>query len=351
MSVPTQSEDRDRRTAPGRLPPARRRALWALAVVLLAGAGGGTLATRQGGDAAAGNDMRAGGALVLPAPEAIAALGLPWPQEGQSAVAAAKVGVLGVKGPQQPVPIASVTKVMTAYVVLRDHPLKDGEDGPTITVDERAAAEAGSADESTAPVTAGQRLTQRKLLEVMLLPSANNVARLLARWDAGSEEAFVSRMNAQAARLGMTATTYTGASGLEATTVSTAADQLKLAREAMKDPALRATVALRDTTLPGRAAPLHNTNGLLDLPGVVGLKTGSTTPAGGNLMWALEVADGKSGSGRRLVYGVVLGQRAGTTPADGLRAALERSGLLVDALRQKLPGVLPALDGGRQEWA
>ncbi|MFF4343743.1 D-alanyl-D-alanine carboxypeptidase family protein [Kitasatospora sp. NPDC001540] len=240
---------------------------------------------------------------------------------------------------------------MTAYVILRDHPLRDGEDGPTITVDATAAAEAGSADESTAPVTAGQRLTLRKLLEVMLLPSANNVARLLARWDAGGEEAFVSRMNAEAARLGMTATTYTGASGLEATTVSTAVDQLKLAREAMKDPVLRAVVALRDTTLPGRAAPLRNTNTLLDRPGVVGLKTGSTTSAGGNLMWALEVADARSGSGRRLVYGVVLGQRVGAPPADGLRAALENCARLVDALRQKLPDVLPALDGGQREWA
>ncbi|MFB9369669.1 D-alanyl-D-alanine carboxypeptidase family protein [Kitasatospora sp. NPDC001664] len=348
-----QPEDRDPRTAPGRIPPARRTALWALAAVLLAaaGAGGGTLATRAGGSAHAGGDGRPGAALVLPAPEAVAALGLPWPQEGQAAVAAARVGVLGVKGPQQPVPIASVTKVMTAYVVLRDHPLKEGEDGPVITVDAQAAAEAGSTDESTAPVTAGQRLTQRKLLEVMLLPSANNVARLLARWDAGSEEAFVARMNAEAARLGMSGTTYTGASGLEATTVSTAADQLKLAREAMKDPALRVIVALRDTTLPGRAAPLRNTNALLDRPGVVGLKTGSTTAAGGNLMWALEVADGRSGSGRRLVYGVVLGQRAGTTPTEGIRAALESSGRLVDALRQKLPGVLPTLDGGQREWA
>ncbi|MFJ8434879.1 D-alanyl-D-alanine carboxypeptidase family protein [Kitasatospora sp. NPDC094019] len=322
--------------------------LWALAVALLAGAGagGGALAARQGGDG-----VRAGGVPVLPAPEAVAALGLPWPQEGQAAVAAAGVGVLGVAGAQRPVPIASVTKVMTAYVVLMDHPLRDGEEGPVITVDARAAEEAGSVDESTAPVTAGQRLSQRKLLEAMLLPSANNVARLLARWDAGSEEAFVARMNAQAARLGMAGTTYTGASGLEATTVSTAADQVKLAREAMKEPALRATVALRDTVLPGRAAPLRNTNRLLDLPGVVGLKTGSTTLAGGNLMWALEVADGRDGSERRLVYGVVLGQRAGTTPADGMRAALERSGRLVEVLRQKLPGILPALDGGRREWA
>ncbi|MFF2350814.1 D-alanyl-D-alanine carboxypeptidase family protein [Kitasatospora sp. NPDC058115] len=351
----TKHENHDSGAVPGRRRAPRRRVLWLLAAVLVAGAGGGVAATLPDGAETGGarkGGVRVEGPPTLPAPAPVVDLDLPWPEEGQSAVAVTKVGVLGVNGPQQPVPIASVTKVMTAYVVLRDHPLRDGEDGPTITVDARAAAESASTSESTAPVVEGQRLTQRKLLEVMLLPSANNVARLLARWDAGSEEAFVKRMNAEAARLGMTATAYTGASGIEPTTVSTAADQLVLAREAMKDPALRATVALRSTTLPGRAVPLHNTNALLDRPGVVGLKTGSSTPAGGNLMWALEVPEGGgAGAGRRLVLGVVLGQRAGTTPAEGMRAALENSGRLVDALRQKLPPVLPALDGGRREWA
>ncbi|MGW6914700.1 D-alanyl-D-alanine carboxypeptidase family protein [Kitasatospora sp. NPDC054939] len=354
MSAVTKREDHDPRTVPGRRPAPRRRVLQLLAAVLVAGVGGGMAAALPDGPTAGGTGkggVRVEGPPTLPAPAPVVDLDLPWPQEGQSAIAVTKVGVLGVNGPQQPVPIASVTKVMTAYVVLRDHPLREGEDGPTITVDAQAAAESASTSESTAPVAAGQRLTQRKLLEVMLLPSANNVARLLARWDAGSEEAFVKRMNAEAARLGMTATTYTGASGIEATTVSTAADQLVLAREAMKDPALRATVALRSTALPGRAAPLHNTNALLDRPGVVGLKTGSSTPAGGNLMWALEVPESGAGTGRRLVLGVVLGQRAGTTPAEGMRAVLENSGRLVDALRQRLPQVLPALDGGRREWA
>ncbi|MFE6749760.1 D-alanyl-D-alanine carboxypeptidase family protein [Kitasatospora purpeofusca] len=350
----TTYEDHDPRGVPGRRPVPRRRVLWLLAAVLVAGAGGGVAANLPEGPAVGGagkGGVRVEGPPTLPAPASVVGLGLPWPEEGQSAVAVTKVGVLGVHGPQQPVPIASVTKVMTAYVVLRDHPLRDGEDGPTITVDAQAAAESASTSESTAPVVEGQRLTQRKLLEVMLLPSANNVARLLARWDAGSEEAFVQRMNTEAARLGMPATTYTGASGIEPTTVSTAADQLVLAREAMKDPALRATVALRSTTLPGRAAPLRNTNTLLDRPGVVGLKTGSSTPAGGNLMWAMEVPDGGAGSGQRLVLGVVLGQRAGTTPTEGMRAALENSGRLVDALRDRLPQALPTLDGGRREWA
>nr|WP_229897784.1 serine hydrolase [Streptomyces finlayi] len=279
----------------------------------------------------------AGGGGTGRLPAVAAELDLPWPGEGQAAVAVERIGDIGGTGPRRAVPIASVTKVMTAYVILKDHPLRGGQDGPTVEVDAQAAAESHSLSESTAAVVEGQRLSQRKLLELMLLPSANNVARLLARWDAGSEARFVAKMNAAAARLGMTDTTYTGASGIEATTLSTAADQLKLAREAMKDPALRATVALRSTVVPGRTEPVRNTNELLARPGVIGLKTGSSTPAGGNLMWAAEVPEGTK---RRLVYGVVLGQRAGTTPAEGRRAALESSGRLLDALQEQLPRAL-----------
>ncbi|MFE0172253.1 D-alanyl-D-alanine carboxypeptidase family protein [Streptomyces sp. NPDC059002] len=312
---------------------------WGLASVLIVGgAGGGLLALADGGGP--GEAVAQESSM----PRAVAdRLDLPWPKEGQAAIAVEKVGALDPKGTRQPVPIASLTKVMTAYVILKDHPLKDGAAGPEIKVDERAAAEAHSLSESTAPVSEGQMLSQRKLLELMLLPSGNNVARLLARWDAGSQKKFLAKMNAAAARLGMADTTYTGASGIEPTTRSTAADQLKLAREAMKDPTLRATVALRSTKVPGRPEPVRNTNKLLDRPGVLGLKTGSSTPAGGNLMWAAEVPDGKK---HHVVYGVVLAQRVGTSPAEGNLAALDSSGRLLDALQQKLPAALAAHGGG-----
>ncbi|SDK60049.1 D-alanyl-D-alanine carboxypeptidase family protein [Streptomyces indicus] len=317
----------------------RRGVMWGLAGALIVVGTGGFLVLPEGGSAGASRDGAVEG--MLRAPGGVAeGLALPWPDEGQAAVAVEQVGVLGTSGPRKPVPIASVTKVMTAYVILRDHPLRDGEDGPLIEVDAQAAREALSPDESSAPVTEGQRLSQRKLLELLLLPSGNNVARLLARWDAGTQEQFVRKMNAAAARLKMKDTTYTGASGFESTTRSTAADQLILARAAMRDPALRATVRMRSTELPGRAAPVPNSNELLDRPGVVGLKTGSSTPAGGNLVWALEVPAGPDGGRKRMVYGVVLGQQAGQPPAAGLRAAFEAGGLLVDTLREKLPAAL-----------
>lgn len=241
---------------------------------------------------------------------------LPWPGEGQAAVEVEGLGSLGVSGEAEPVPIASVTKVMTAYVILRRHPLRPGEDGPLIEVDRTAADESYSGLESTVPLLEGRRIRLRRLLELMLVPSGNNVARLLARWDAGSEERFAARMNAAARRLGMGATTYTGASGNEDSTVSTAADQLVLAKAAMRDPVFRAVVARGDTAVPGDVRRLSNTNTLLNRHGVVGIKTGSGTAAGGNLMWASRVRG-------RLVLGMILGQAAGSDPVTGKTAALE----------------------------
>ncbi|MFE4331879.1 D-alanyl-D-alanine carboxypeptidase family protein [Streptomyces sp. NPDC056831] len=314
--------------------------VWASAVAVTAVGIGGWAGLSAGSGGGRGDGA---GAAAVRAAEVADRMDLPWPREGQASIEVEGLGSLGSKGGQKSVPIASVTKVMTAYVILKEHPLKDGEKGPEITVDTAAAQEAHSLSESSAPVREGQRITQRKLLELLLLPSGNNVAGLLARWDAGGQREFVVKMNRAAAALGMTRTTYTGASGVEPTTRSTADDQLKLARRAMKDPVLRAVVAMRDTTVPGVPGTVINTNRLLERPGVIGLKTGSSTPAGGNLMWAAEAA---SGTARHLVLGVVLGQRPQTTPAEGLQAALETSGRLIDAVQKDLPGALAEHGGG-----
>ncbi len=91
-------------------------------------------------------------------------------------------------GPDQhPVPIASVAKVMTAYVVLRDHPLQVGQDGPTITLTDADVADTArraEQDQSVVSIAAGEQLTELQALRALLLPSANNIAAVLARWDA-----------------------------------------------------------------------------------------------------------------------------------------------------------------------
>jgi D-alanyl-D-alanine carboxypeptidase len=127
----------------------------------------------------------------------------------------------------------------------------------------------------------------------------------------------------------MTNTTYTGASGIEETTVSTAVDQLKLAQAVMKYDVFRSVVAQPNVDIPGVGRIFNNNNDLVNV-GVVGIKTGSTTPAGGALMWAAHrTVAGKE----QLILGVVLEQHAGTTVDDSLQAALQRSQRLIESVQ------------------
>ncbi|MCX2183265.1 D-alanyl-D-alanine carboxypeptidase [Streptomyces sp. SKN60] len=233
-------------------------------------------------------------------------LQMPWPSEGQGAAEVEGVGSLGTYGPQKPAPIASVAKTMTAYVILRDHPIKGNDDGPEIEVDATAGEEAKSEDESTAPIKKGQTYSEKELLQLLMIPSGNNVARLLARWDAGSEAAFVEKMNAAAKELGMTDSTYTDPSGLQSTTVSTPLDQLKLGKAVMQYDVLREIVDTPEIMIDGIPKKIINNNSILLKPGVAGIKTGSSTPAGGNLLWsAYTVVDGQ----KRRILGIVMGAK------------------------------------------
>ncbi|MFF2790176.1 hypothetical protein ACFVT6_26055 [Streptomyces sp. NPDC058049] len=234
---------------------------------------------------------------------------LPWPTEGQAYMAAAGLGTLGQSGEQKPVPIASVTKSMTAYIILRDHPIKKGEQGQMIDVDKTAETEGkknnSTDNESTLDtVTEGDKITEYDAIAALMIPSANNIARLLARWDSGSQEAFVKKMNDTAKELGMTNTTYTDPSGLDATTVSTAEDQVKLGLKLVEIETL-----LDITKKPNWVDPYgktwRNWNGLTGPTGALGIKTGTTTKAGGNLLFA---AQKKVGNTNQLIVGAVLGQ-------------------------------------------
>jgi D-alanyl-D-alanine carboxypeptidase (penicillin-binding protein 5/6) len=265
---------------------------------------------------------------------------LDWPAHGQAAVEVEGIGSFGASGPSTPAPIASVAKVMTAYLTLLQFPLSAGHGGGFTLRITRAEVEEERArmalDESVVPVTVGERLGERQALQALLLPSANNVAELLAVHDAGSTSAFVARMNATARRLGMSSTRYTDPSGYEDTTVSTAVDQVKLAAVAMRMPALAAIVAERSADLPV-AGNVANYNALVGSDGYVGVKTGSDSEAGGCLLFAKRVTI----AGRRLtIIGAVLGQREGSyvpaalASAQGLgdsAAAALRAGVLLPA--------------------
>ncbi|MFE0738578.1 D-alanyl-D-alanine carboxypeptidase [Streptomyces sp. NPDC058855] len=249
-------------------------------------------------------------------------LRMPWPHEGQGAVEVEGVGSMGTYGPQKPAPIASVAKTMTAYVILRDHPIKGKQKGPEIAIDKKAGEQAKAADESTAQVEEGQTYSEKELLQLLMIPSGNNVARLLARWDAGSEEAFVRKMNAAAKDLGMTQSTYTDPSGLSDSTVSTPVDQLKLAKAVMQYEVFREIVNMPNLTVEGIPGRIENNNNILLEPGVSGIKTGSSTPAGGNLLWAANtVVDGQN----RRILGIVMGAKDAKLLHDKLQLAIDNS--------------------------
>ncbi|MFC9703363.1 serine hydrolase [Streptomyces sp. NPDC056943] len=249
-------------------------------------------------------------------------LKMPWPNEGQGAVEVEGVGSMGTYGAQKPAPIASVTKTMTAYVILRDHPLKGSQKGPEIEIDKKAAEQGKAEHESTAAVQEGQTYTEKELLELLMIPSANNVARLLARWDAGSEAAFVEKMNAAAKDLGMTQSTYTDPSGLLDSTVSTPKDQLKLAKAVMQYDVFREIVNMPNVTVDGIPGRIENNNNILLEPGVSGIKTGSSTPAGGNLLWSANtIVDGEN----RRILGIVMGAKDADELGKKLQLAIDNS--------------------------
>ncbi|MFJ8004296.1 serine hydrolase [Streptomyces fagopyri] len=261
-------------------------------------------------------------------------LDLPWPGKGQSAIEVQGVGSLGTDGKQAPAPIASVAKIMTAYVILQEHPLKGDEGGEKITVDQQAEDESKLPDESTAAMSKGQQFTEREMLQMLMIPSGNNAARLLARWDSDNKS-FVAKMNAAAKKLGMTNSTYTDPSGLQKTTMSTATDQLKLAERVMQNDVFRGIVGMASAQVPGLDSKIYNNNDLLvKQVGVIGLKTGSSTPAGGNLVWAAtKTVNGK----QQTIYGAVLGQNAGTGKVwDSLQLALSNSQKLIDKVQKGL---------------
>jgi D-alanyl-D-alanine carboxypeptidase (penicillin-binding protein 5/6) len=256
-----------------------------------------------------------------------------WPRRGQAAF------VLGNGRPtaspdEHPAPTASLAKVMTAYLVLERYPLSGAQDGFTITVtasQAQAEAEAAGQGQSVVAVRAGEQLTERQLLEALLIPSGNNIAPMLAARVAGSEARFVAEMNTAARALRMDHTVYTDPSGFDPRTVSTAADQLRVFQRAMRFAVFRQIVSMASVTLPV-AGTLTNYDPLIGA-GYAG-KTGSDSAAGGCLAFFTHVTVG----GRRVIaVGVVMGQGEGSNTSVLLAAAGQAAQQLVDSTTRMPP--------------
>ena len=202
-----------------------------------------------------------------------------------------------------PRPMGSITKVMTALVVLQT-----GDLGQEIRVTRGAIRYVRRDGASSAGLIAGDVLTARQLLEAMLLPSGCDAAYLLATAYGPGRQTFVAKMNAMAQAIGLTSTHFTSFDGMpfptEHSTYSSPADLVRLGEVAMANPVFRRIVAQRRYHLA--ATPLHHqylwytTDGLLgSYRGAIGIKTGDTDAAGNCLLFEAR-RDG------RTLIGVVL---------------------------------------------
>jgi D-alanyl-D-alanine carboxypeptidase (penicillin-binding protein 5/6) len=258
------------------------------------------------------------GSLVAPMPATAAvtdhetsiaqpAAQLSWPGFGASAITAVDYpGVTEFHGTTASLPIASMTKTITALVVLAKKPLTAGDDGPTIrfTGDDVAIWNQVIADGgSWAPVVAGSTMTEKQALEAMLLPSANNYAISLANWAYGSVDAYLKAARSWLASHNLSGTHLVDADGLDPGSRSTTKDLVAIGKLVLADPVLPSIVATKATTLPG-AGLQQNTNVLLGVDGIDGIKTGNTDQAGNCLMFSADVAVGSS---KVRAIGVVLG--------------------------------------------
>jgi serine-type D-Ala-D-Ala carboxypeptidase (penicillin-binding protein 5/6) len=261
---------------------------------------------------------------------------LPWPSHGSAAVGAQGLGFIASSGNEAAIPAASITKVMTALVVLKDKPLQKDQGGPTITMTEedvRAYQIDLQGQQSVVKVEAGETLTELQVLEGMLIPSANNLAETIARWDAASATTFVGKMNDRAATLHMTHTRFTDTSGASPGSVSTPTDLLALGMAAMQDPVLAQIVAMEQVDLPV-AGVVYNVNSALAHSGIFGIKTGSGLDSGANFLFA---ANATVDSHTIVVYGCVMGQPtldAAFSAAENLITAMS-SGLHVQRVLER----------------
>ncbi|MHB8718821.1 MAG: D-alanyl-D-alanine carboxypeptidase family protein [Candidatus Dormibacteria bacterium] len=250
-------------------------------------------------------------ATWTPVPGAVPAV--PDPATGAFAIDVSDVlGTRALTGraATDPRPMASVAKTMTALVVLEQHPLPVGSDGPVLTMtatDVSDYTRLAAAGGSVAPVEVGEGISERQLLLGLMLPSANNMALTLARWVGGTVDAFVDRLNARAAALGMTHTHFADPDGLSPATVSSAADLVRLGETVVQNPTLVSLTSTASDTLPDGTVITNLDSLITSEPTWIGIKTGWTPQAGGCLLFAARYLPA-AGATPLLVVGAVLGQ-------------------------------------------
>lgn len=244
--------------------------------------------------------------------QSIEAVALATPVAGSSAIGIGSGGTvlagttLGTSGSADPMPIASITKSITALVVLDAMPIPEGGQGPDITItdtDAQYLADTIAVGGSWASVYPGQVLSERQVIEIMMLESANNYSLTLANWAFGSVPAYLAAADAWIADHTLGGTTVVDTSGLDPGSRSTTADLLTIGGLVLADPTLAAIVGTASEQLP-QLGEVENTNTLIGSSGIDGIKTGTTDEAGRCLLFS---ADFEIAGQRIPLVGVVLG--------------------------------------------
>jgi serine-type D-Ala-D-Ala carboxypeptidase (penicillin-binding protein 5/6) len=235
------------------------------------------------------------------------ALDLAFPEFGASAVGAIGfAGTFASSGDDTALPIASITKVITVLVVLDAKPLTENEQGPSIDITQADVAlwnKQVAQNGSVAPVRAGITLTERQLMDLVLVKSANNYAETLVNWAFGSEKAYLPIARDWLKENALLNTSLADSTGFSPGNRATSTDLVELGKIALAHPVLAAIVDTETEIVPNIGA-IENTNELLGSSGVRGIKTGTTDDAGACLLFA---ADYMVGEHPVTVVGVMLG--------------------------------------------
>ena len=230
-----------------------------------------------------------------------------FPRYGATAVAAEGFPEsLTTSGDREPRSIASISKVVTALVVLEEKPLGAGQQGPDVTFTPAMQAlygEYAARNGEVAPLPADLRLSEYRAFHVMLMKSANNYAGSLALWAYGSMDAYRAAAATWLHAHGLDDTTIVEPTGLDPRNRSTATDLVDLGSVALADPLVAQIVRTPSVDVPG-VGPIENSNKLLGVDGIEGIKTGTLDEAGACLLFAATYQRG----GRTVtVIGAMLG--------------------------------------------
>ncbi|WP_395639054.1 D-alanyl-D-alanine carboxypeptidase family protein [Pseudolysinimonas sp.] len=227
----------------------------------------------------------------------------------------------GDAGPQ---PMASITKVITALVILEAKPLAGVDDpGPTITF---TTAQNALYDKyyllgaTIARMTVGASMSERDALEAMLIISASNYAEVVSTWAYGSQGAFLSATRDWLAANGLAGTTIVEPTGIDPRNVSTPADLIALGRIVAANPVIAQIVGTPTLDVPVIPPGGTNTNELLGVDGITGIKTGTLEEYGANLLFSATLPVGTEQPLQ--LIGVVMGHVADDALNRDVRALL-----------------------------